>query len=74
MFAFLNATMRSEYGFEAALYYPDGGRRVRETAKAAGDPLLPLTEWVISRPSIRTIDSVEQLWEVNILAAQRDDV
>ncbi|KAJ7279347.1 amidase signature domain-containing protein [Mycena rebaudengoi] len=48
-----------------ALYYVDGGARVRERAAVAGDPILPLTEWIITRPSVKD-HTIHELWELNM--------
>ncbi|KAJ6530042.1 amidase signature domain-containing protein [Mycena vulgaris] len=47
------------------LYFVDGGARVREKAAVTGEPVLPLTEWVITRPSVKN-HTIHELWEMNI--------
>ncbi|KAJ7678343.1 amidase signature domain-containing protein [Mycena rosella] len=47
------------------LFFVDGGRRVRERAAVSGEPLVPLTEWVITRPSVKD-HTVHELWELNL--------
>jgi hypothetical protein len=45
------------------LYFVDGGEYVRARAAASGEPVLPLTEWVITLPSVKN-HTVHELWEV----------
>ncbi|KAJ7722646.1 amidase signature domain-containing protein [Mycena maculata] len=47
------------------LYFVDGGRRVRERAAVTGEPVLPLTEWVITRPTVKD-HTIHELWELNV--------
>ncbi|KAJ7102717.1 amidase signature domain-containing protein [Mycena epipterygia] len=47
------------------LFFVDGGARVRERAAVTGEPVLPLTEWVITRPSVKD-HTVHELWELNV--------
>ncbi|KAJ7450076.1 amidase signature domain-containing protein [Mycena galericulata] len=47
------------------LYFVDGAARVRERAGVTGEPILPLTEWVITRPSVKD-HTIHELWELNI--------
>ncbi|KAF7340781.1 Amidase domain-containing protein [Mycena sanguinolenta] len=47
------------------LYFVDGGECAREKAAAGGESLLPLTEWVITLPSVKN-HTVHELWEMNI--------
>ncbi|KAJ7060508.1 amidase signature domain-containing protein, partial [Mycena amicta] len=53
-----------------ALYFIDGGARMRAKAAETGEPLLPLTEWVITRPTVKD-HTVHELWE---LLAKRDNL
>lgn len=46
-----------------ALYYPDNARNLRAEAAKAQEPILPLTEWLITRPEIKDRTLHEQ-WEV----------
>lgn len=45
------------------LYYEDGGATVRRLLKEGGEDILPLTEWVISAPYVKTHD-VAEVWKV----------
>ncbi|KAJ7450059.1 amidase signature domain-containing protein [Mycena galericulata] len=47
------------------LYFPDGGARVRARAAVNGEPLVPLTEWVITRPTVKA-HTLEELWELHL--------
>ncbi|KAJ7888572.1 amidase signature domain-containing protein [Mycena olivaceomarginata] len=47
------------------LYFVDGGEYVRARAAASGEPVLPLTEWVITLPSVKN-HTVHELWEMNL--------
>ncbi|KAJ7100552.1 amidase signature domain-containing protein [Mycena crocata] len=47
------------------LYFVDGGARVRDRAAVAGDPVLPLTEWIITLPSVKD-HTVHELWAMNV--------
>ncbi|KAJ6456585.1 amidase signature domain-containing protein [Mycena vitilis] len=45
------------------LYFVDGGAYVRE--RAAGEPLLPLTEWALTRPTVKN-HTIHELWAMNL--------
>ncbi|KAJ7030973.1 amidase signature domain-containing protein [Mycena alexandri] len=47
------------------LYFVDGGTRIRERAAVTGEPVLPLTDWVITRPSVKD-HTTHELWELNL--------
>ncbi|KAJ7102729.1 amidase signature domain-containing protein [Mycena epipterygia] len=47
------------------LYFVDGGQRIRERAAVTQEPLLPLTEWVITRPTVKD-HTIAELWELNL--------
>ncbi|KAJ6542091.1 amidase signature domain-containing protein [Mycena vulgaris] len=47
------------------LYFVDGGAAVRARAAVNGEPLLPLTEWVITRPTVKD-HTIAELWELNV--------
>ncbi|KAJ7187227.1 amidase signature domain-containing protein [Mycena filopes] len=47
------------------LYFVDGGKCIRERAAVTGEPVLPLTEWVITRPSVKD-HTTHELWEMNL--------
>ncbi|KAJ6530294.1 amidase signature domain-containing protein [Mycena capillaripes] len=47
------------------LYFVDGGAYVRARAAVTGEPVLPLTEWVLNRPSVKN-HTIHELWELNL--------
>ncbi|KAF7341532.1 Amidase domain-containing protein [Mycena venus] len=47
------------------LYFVDGGARVRERAGVTGEPILPLTEWVITHPAVKN-HTMAELWDLNL--------
>ncbi|TRM66855.1 amidase signature domain-containing protein [Schizophyllum amplum] len=47
------------------LYFVDGGKMVRDHAATSGEPLLPMTEWVLTRPQVKMHD-IFQLWDMNM--------
>ncbi|KZT74239.1 amidase [Daedalea quercina L-15889] len=51
-----------------SLYYTDGGKDVKRILAANGEPLKPLSEWILSSPLVRE-RTVNELWE---LCARRD--
>lgn len=49
----------------SALYYPDGGKEVLDLIKDSGEPLLPLTKWIIEeQPTVKDLTQHE-LWKVS---------
>lgn len=56
----------SIYGFQNALYYPDNARNLRAEAAKAQEPILPLTEWLITRPEVKERTLHEQ-WDVRAM-------
>ncbi|KAK7002477.1 amidase domain-containing protein [Favolaschia claudopus] len=46
------------------LYFVDGGEYVRARAASTGEPVLPLTEWVLTLPSVKK-HTIHELWEMN---------
>ncbi|KAF7290792.1 Amidase domain-containing protein [Mycena indigotica] len=50
------------------LYFTDGGARIRSKAAETGEPILPLTEWVITYPSVKD-HTMHEHWE---LAVERE--
>ncbi|KAJ7226830.1 amidase signature domain-containing protein [Mycena pura] len=50
------------------LYFVDGGARIRALAAVTGDPILPLTEWILTQPRVKD-HTIHELWELN---AERD--
>jgi hypothetical protein len=55
---------------QTALYYPDNARNLREVAAAAQEPILPLTEWLITQPVIKDL-TLHELWEVGSFTSWR---
>ncbi|CCT75541.1 related to general amidase [Fusarium fujikuroi IMI 58289] len=54
----------------SALYWPDGGKEALELMEAAGEPVLPLTKFIIQeQPSVKDL-TMHELWE---LCTKRDD-
>lgn len=52
----------------SSLYWPDGGEEVLGKLKETGEPVLPLTKFIIEeQPSVKAL-SQHELWEVSILA------
>ncbi|WFD29885.1 hypothetical protein MSPP1_000899 [Malassezia sp. CBS 17886] len=47
-----------------ALYFPDGGARVRALGAAACEPLHPLTRWLLAQDGVRE-RSMHVLWELH---------
>ncbi|KAJ7631586.1 amidase signature domain-containing protein [Mycena polygramma] len=47
------------------LYFVDGGASVRERAAVTGEPILPLTEWVITHPKVKD-HNMHELWDLNL--------
>ncbi|KAJ7653367.1 amidase signature domain-containing protein [Mycena rosella] len=47
------------------LYFVDGGAHIRARAAVNEEPLLPLTEWVITRPTVKD-HTIAELWELNL--------
>ncbi|KAF7290781.1 Amidase domain-containing protein [Mycena indigotica] len=45
------------------LYFVDGGARIRSKAAETGEPLLPLTDWIITRSLVKD-HTVHELWEL----------
>lgn len=52
-------------GVQHELYFVDGGARIRERAAVTGEPILPLTEWVITRPTVKD-HTMDELWDVRV--------
>ncbi|KAL1731553.1 amidase signature domain-containing protein [Schizophyllum commune] len=46
------------------LYFVDGGKTIRDHVEKSGEPLLPMTEWVLTRPDVKLHDIFE-LWNMN---------
>ena len=51
-----------------ALFYCDGGAKIRQEAALSGDPILPLTEWALSHSAVRSPTSVHELWKVGLVS------
>ncbi|RSL95102.1 hypothetical protein CDV31_014052 [Fusarium ambrosium] len=47
----------------SALYYEDGGHRLRQMLKASNEKLLPLTEWLLSQGEVKS-RTVEEVWDL----------
>lgn len=56
---------KHEYAWEltVALYFPDGGLRERTAMSQSGEQMLPMTEWLLNSPHIRSLE-MGQLWEL----------
>lgn len=51
----------------SALYWPDGGKEALGLMEAAGEPVLPLTKFIIQeQPSVKDL-TMHELWEVSLL-------
>lgn len=53
-------------GWEIAsgLYFPDGGKDVYDTMAESGEPVLPLTKWVLEQPNVKA-RSMKEFWNVS---------
>ncbi|KAK7515221.1 amidase family protein [Phyllosticta citriasiana] len=51
------------------LYFPDGGEDTIDVIRESGEPLLPLTEWIINQPGVKKL-SIQELWA---LCRERDN-
>ncbi|KAJ7185021.1 amidase signature domain-containing protein [Mycena filopes] len=47
------------------LYFVDGAADVRARAAVTDEPLLPLTEWVITHPRVKD-HTIHELWQLNL--------
>ncbi|KAI9047341.1 hypothetical protein LZ554_008788 [Drepanopeziza brunnea f. sp. 'monogermtubi'] len=47
-----------------ALYYEDGGKAVKDLIARGGEPLLPLTDWLINNNDNVKYRSVEEVWDL----------
>jgi hypothetical protein len=48
----------------SALYFPDGAREVLGLLEKAGEPILPLTEWITTKqPTVRDLN-LHETWQV----------
>ncbi|KAF2103321.1 amidase family protein [Rhizodiscina lignyota] len=50
------------------LYFPDGGEAVLNLIHESGEPVLPLTEWIINQPGVKNL-TMHEYWA---LCAERD--
>lgn len=48
-----------------ALYYEDGGKFVKDLIARGGEPLLPLTDWLINNNENVKYRTVEEVWDVS---------
>ncbi|EKJ69184.1 hypothetical protein FPSE_10615 [Fusarium pseudograminearum CS3096] len=53
----------------SALYWPDGGKEALDLLEAAGEPVLPLTKFIIEQPSVKNMN-MHELWQ---LCTKRED-
>jgi hypothetical protein len=53
------------------LYFPDGGKRMRDLAALSGEPILPLSEWVLAQGDKESYD-LPGLWEVRRILTDVD--
>ncbi|GME60352.1 hypothetical protein Z519_08470 [Neofusicoccum parvum] len=51
------------------LYFPDGGEDTINVIQESGEPLLPLTEWIIKQPGVKKL-TIQELWG---LCCERDE-
>lgn len=50
----------------SSLYWTDGGKQVLGLMEESGEPLLPLTKWIIQeQPAVKALDQ-QELWDVSI--------
>jgi Asp-tRNA(Asn)/Glu-tRNA(Gln) amidotransferase A subunit family amidase len=58
----------------SALYWPDGGKEALDLLEAAGEPVLPLTKFIIQeQPSVKNLN-MHELWEVSLEFSSMLDV
>lgn len=50
---------------QAALYFPDGGQRIRDVLAESGEPMLPLTEWALQYSRFEPL-SITENWDLNM--------
>lgn len=50
------------------LYFPDGGKRCLDVIKESGEPVLPLTQWIIDQPGVKEL-TIHEYWS---LVAERE--
>lgn len=46
------------------LYFPDGGEDTVNVIRESGEPMLPLTEWIINQPGVKKL-TIQELWAVS---------
>jgi amidase len=50
----------------SSLYWPDGGEQVLNSLKETGEPVLPLSKWIIQeQPSVKNLTQ-QELWDVSV--------
>lgn len=50
----------------SSLYYPDGGHETLESLDQSGEPLLPLTDWMMRNPYVRNLSPRDLLrWKAD---------
>lgn len=50
----------------SSLYWPDGGEQILNSMKESGEPVLPLSKWIIEQPSVKNMTQ-QELWDVSCL-------
>ena len=54
----------------SSLYWPDGGKQVLDLMKESGEPILPLTKFIIQdQPSVKNLTQ-QELWDVSLFFLQ----
>jgi hypothetical protein len=48
----------------SSLYWPDGGEQILNSMKESGEPVLPLSKWIIEQPSVKNMTQ-QELWNVS---------
>lgn len=46
------------------LYWPDGGAETMSVLAQSGEPVLPLTEWIINQPGVKSLNW-QEFWAVS---------
>jgi amidase len=57
---------RTGWEILSALYWPDGGKEALDLLEAAGEPVLPLTKFIIEQPSVKNLN-MHELWQVSVI-------
>lgn len=57
----------------SGLFYPDGGRQVLGLLESAGEPILPLTNFIIKeQPNVKDL-TIHEMWKVKLASLPLDD-